>query len=111
MGLGPGSKLPRIVEAGGVVEFPNPSGQFPNTTWSFRIQPSQFPNTASPPPISTKPGGTRLNVSYIFNVFFGGEGGSKKCSFHLDRSPPFLGFEDPLQETSETRFGGGGKKW
>ena len=39
MGLGPGSKLPRIVEAGGVVEFPNPSGQFPNTT-------VEFPNTA-----------------------------------------------------------------
>ena len=34
--------------------------------------------------------------------------GSKKCSLHLDRSPPFLGFENPLQETSETRFGRGG---
>ena len=43
-----------------------------------------------------------------FSRFFGGEGGSKKCSLHLDRSPPFLGFEDPLQETSETRSGGGG---
>ena len=34
-GWGWGSKLPRIVEAGGVVEFPNPSGQFPNTTVEF----------------------------------------------------------------------------
>ena len=39
---------------------------------------------------------------------WGGGGGSKKCSLHLHRSPPFLGFENPLQETSETRFGGGG---
>ena len=40
--------------------------------------------------------------------FWGGGGGSKKCSLHLGRSPPFLGFENPLQETSQTRFFGGG---
>ena len=32
---------------------------------------------------------------------------SKKCRLHFSRSTPFLGFENPLQETSETRFGGG----
>ena len=48
--VGLGSKLPRIVEAGGVVEFRNPSGQFPNTTVEFlntavSVSEYQFPNT------------------------------------------------------------------
>ena len=57
-----------------------------------------------PTPYLYKTGG---DLSTFFNVFLGGRGGSRKCSLHLDRSSPFLGFENPLQETSETRFGGG----